>query len=474
MRRRDFILLLGAAEATQMSENPLLGGSQSSLFPSGAVFTVGREWVPVEKVSPENDPTFDLAVVEFNDDGSLADAGQKRAVADCITAARRSNRNGALVVVFIHGWHHTARWDPSDGTGDNHFAGFRKILMGLTLREAERSGPDGLAGRRVVGVYLAWQGDPASFGLLRETWLTHLSFLNRYYTAKRIGDGDALRMTISEIVDCTKAPPPREMPHQPESPLTLVGHSMGALMLESAFLALLVNSDTALIKAPAPPSRSVVQVMRAREFVSFPDVVIGLNSAADSRITKAIVRELELRKLSKSVSSGEISYSPPLFVSATSTDDWVTKVIWRFAPFNYFRKTGGHDKTLFTHTFDTLEPNVICLAKGGLDFGQSWSCLRHPNPPGAPSPAIPIDLPERDRSDKSDRPNHTRYQLTPLAGYEQKHLAWIFQLPPRISAEHNDIFNARSSLLMLALMQISGAVMSLAKEWEDNFEPLPH
>ena len=99
MRRRDFILLLGAAEATQMSENPLLGGSQSSLFPSGAVFTVGREWVPVEKVSPENDPTFDLAVVEFNDDGSLADAGQKRAVADCITAARRSNRNGALVVV---------------------------------------------------------------------------------------------------------------------------------------------------------------------------------------------------------------------------------------------------------------------------------------------------------------------------------------------------------------------------------------
>ncbi len=457
-----------------MRRSDFIGGSQSSLFPSGAVFTVGREWVPgrqhLEKVSlgredrPENDQTFDLAVVEFNDDGSLVDARQKGAVADCITAARRSNRNGALVVVFIHGWHHTARWDPSDGTGDNHFAGFRKILMGLTLREAERHGPDGPAGRRVVGVYLAWQGDPASFGLLRKTWLTVLSFLNRYYTAKRIGDGDALRMTISEIVDCTKAPAPREMPH----------HSMGALMLESAFLALLINRDTALIKAPALPSRGVVQVMRAGELVSFPDVVIGLNSAADARITKAIVRELELRKLSKSVSSGEISYSPPLFVSATSTEDWVTKVIWRFAPFNYFRKTGGHDKTLFTHNFDTLESNVnCCFPKGGLDFGQSWSCLRHPNPPGVPSPAIPIELPERDRSDKGDRPNHTRYQLTPRAGYEQKHLAWIFQLPPRISAKHNDIFNARSGLLMLALMQISGAVMSLAEEWKDNFEPLP-
>jgi hypothetical protein len=459
---------------------------QSSLFPSGAVFTVARELVPSppseyrEKVSlgredrPPSDPTFDLAVIEFNDDGSFVDAGQKRAVADCIAAARRSNRNGALVVIFIHGWHHTARWDPSEGSGDTHFAAFRKVLMSLALREAERYRPEGPIGRRVVGVYLAWQGDPTSwFGLLRETWLTHFTFFGRYGTAKRIGSGDALRMTIREIVDCTKGPPPRETPDQPESPLTLVGHSMGALMLESAFLALLADRDAAPIKAPAPYPRSCVQVMRAGEAVSFPDVVIGLNSAADSRITRAVVRELEARQLSKSVNSEAISYSPPLFVSATSTDDWVTKVIWRLA-FNFFRRTGGHDRTLFTHTFNALESNVMCSPKiGKLEFGQNWSCLRLPHPPDAPSPAIPIDLPELDRSEEGG-PSHIRYQLSPLAGRDRKNLAWIFQLPPRISAEHNDIFNTRSSLLMLALMQISGAVMSLAEEWKDNFEPLPH
>src|SRR5262249_34804470 len=43
-------------------------------------------------------------------------------------------------------------------------------------------------------------------------------------------------------------------------------------------------------------------------------------------------------------------------------------------------------------------------------------------------------------------------------------------MSPNISRSHNDIFNFRSSLLIMALMQISGAVMSLAKGWEEVFE----
>jgi hypothetical protein len=84
---------------------------------------------------------------------------------------------------------------------------------------------------------------------------------------------------------------------------------------------------------------------------------------------------------------------------------------------------------------------------------------------------LPIDLPERDRSDTRG-PSHTRYQLRPIRARDETLTAWIFQVPPRISAEHNDIFNSRCSLLTLALMQISGAVMSLAEDWRDSFEPL--
>lgn len=450
--------------------------SQSSLYPSSAVFTVGLEYAPsepVEKIDPgrsakpPNDQTFDLAVVEFNDDGSLVDPAQRSEAVDCISAARESNPNGALVVVFIHGWHHSARPD------DKHFAEFRRILMSLTLREAERYHPEP-SGRRVVGIYLAWQGDPPSgFAALNDTWLTHLSFFGRYRTAKKIGDGNAFGMTIKEIVERTKGPPPSAMPQQPESPLTFLGHSMGALMLESAFLALLRHGDTALAPASASSTAKCVQVKHLGTPVSFPDAVIAINSAADSRITRAIVEELGARNLSKSASSNGISFSPPLFVSATATHDWATRLIWRFAPFNFFRKTGGHDKTLLTHALNRSEADVICLRKSAPDFGQGWSCLRPPEPAGVASPKISIDLPEREPSLTNGDPNFKRYRLAPLGDQEQAHRAWIFQLPPSVSKEHNDIFNLRLSLFILSLMQISGAVASLAEDWQDNFEPLP-
>jgi hypothetical protein len=52
----------------------------------------------------------------------------------------------------------------------------------------------------------------------------------------------------------------------------------------------------------------------------------------------------------------------------------------------------------------------------------------------------------------------------------ESRLAWLFEVPPELVAEHNDIFNPRSSLLFMALMQISGAVMSLAGDVVRNFE----
>src|SRR5437868_3968686 len=110
------------------------------------------------------------------------------AATETITAAR-TNPNGAVVVCFVHGWHHSARWDFSDDSGDAHFAAFR-VLRSLTLRKAERYFTDPASGgRRVVGVYIGRNGDPTC------RWtnagaLTHVSFWNRYRAAKQIGDGE--------------------------------------------------------------------------------------------------------------------------------------------------------------------------------------------------------------------------------------------------------------------------------------------
>src|SRR6185295_1998119 len=388
---------------------------QSSLFSHGSIFTVARKApsgekeppgeivLPGRKDQPPNSESFDLAVVEFKDNGCLVGDVQKDAMLECITAARRSNPNGALVVVFVHGWHCSAQWewDKPNGRGDRHFAGFRKVLMTLALREAERYVDSVNRGRRVVGVYLAWHGDPPSWP--RILGRTPLSFGDRYRTAKRIADGEAIQATIREIIARTKGSLKEKQPaspldqpaaplveSQPASPLILAGHSMGALMLETVLLALLTQG--AAQKAVQPDS--YVQVTTEGRLVSFPDLVIGLNSAGDSRITKAIISELELREMSKLVRAEQISYSPPLFVSVTATADYYTKVIWRLVPSNWGRWTVGHDRTLFTHTFDTMQAKVLCPQRNKLlDFGQNWACLRHPHPTGAPSPRFWIDLP---------------------------------------------------------------------------------
>ena len=97
-----------------------------------------------------NDQSYDLVVIQFTDAGTLVDTRQLAAAARSILQARR-NPNGAIVLVFIHGWHHNADWNTATDEGDSHFRSFRQVLATITLREAKRYLPRP-GGRRVVGV----------------------------------------------------------------------------------------------------------------------------------------------------------------------------------------------------------------------------------------------------------------------------------------------------------------------------------
>jgi hypothetical protein len=418
---------------------------------------------------PPNDGSYDLAILKFKDDGDLVDMRHLSAATQCITNARR-NPNGAVVLVFVHGWHHNANWDIATDSGDSHFRAFRQILRAMATREAERYTPEP-AGRRVVGVYIGWNGDPPDSWVTKAGPLTHLSFWNRSETSKRIGNGNDLRRALQEIVSNTKGTSPSEVgPNFPESPLILIGHSMGAQMLESAFLSLLKDSKHPLVHEPATDAR-LVQVRRAGQRVSFPDVVIALNSAADSTIHKQIRSILDSEQYTKSLETKTVRYAPPLLISATSSADDDTKVIWRAANLQWpGRTTDGHDSSLYTHTFALTMPAVSCPPRGRVDFGQNWHCLRPPIPPNTATPEIAIDLPTRERTGPSDQPPFARYTLKPINDVKVPHLTWVFLVPPEIISDHNDIFNSRSSSLILGLIQLSGAVMSLAYDLDTTFE----
>jgi hypothetical protein len=229
------LLLPFPALAQHDSEAAVRGAVQKSQASGGrtrmsaSVFTVGKDVKACQVQQPPNDLSYDLAVIQFNDDGTPADTRQLTAAATCIAQARR-NPNGAIVLLFIHGWHHNAEWNTATDEGDSDFRAFRDVLFAMTRREAERYFPNfqTAVGRRVVGIYIGWNGDPSDSWLTNAGPLTHLSFWTRYSTAKRIGDGSALRDTIRAIVARTKDRLPSETTAPaPESPLILIGHSMG-------------------------------------------------------------------------------------------------------------------------------------------------------------------------------------------------------------------------------------------------------
>ena len=246
-------------------------------YADGSVFTVQpilegpvrrHDVVLGQTDAPLYVPLFHVAVVQFEDDGRYAKPPQIEAALDAIRTVRQSNLDGAVVVVFIHGWHQTADWKRTPSTlatdtdGDDQFHSFRLILESLALREAERARP-----RRVVGIYVGWNGDPAGgIGVVvsKLPGLTHSTFWNRYPVAQRIGGGPAFGDALRRIVTTTKkampVSPDQPQASRPESPLIMIGHSMGALMLESGLLDLLEDTDQPLIQQAQAIEMAAVQV----------------------------------------------------------------------------------------------------------------------------------------------------------------------------------------------------------------------
>jgi hypothetical protein len=421
-----------------------------------------------QAVRQPNHLSYDLALVELEDDGRLRDPAQLRDMEAAITAARRYP-NGAIVVTFIHGWHHDGKWDIASDAGDEHFRGFRQVLRFLALREAERYF-GGAGGRRVLGVYVAWNGDPRGSWLAGKPIATHLSFWDRYAVAKDIGEGDQLRTLVRTVVQRTKDRLQPPGAPEVESPLILIGHSMGGLMLECAFLSLIKDPGDPIV-LPAGTEPRPIEIRRDNQRIRFPDAVVVLNSAADSTIHHEIRRTLAAAKFSKTVGEGSVSYAGPVLISATSSADKDTRVVWRAANILYpGRTTDGHDATLFTHSMIVGRPDVTCNPHNTPDFGQNWHCLRLPEPPNSASPDFAVDLPTENRRGQGHMPAFNRYRLFPIAGHDTAQLTWVLQIPPEIVSEHNDIFNPRASSLLISLIQLSGGIMSLAQDWDTTFE----
>lgn len=180
--------------------------------------------IPVD--GPE-EASFDLAIIEFDDQGVFWKIEQLEDTLELIRDRSASSERGILVVLYVHGWRNNADPDLEDGD----LVRFQSTLDRIAgnFAKAEASTPD-----RVVGVFIGWRGETSNIPIHNK-----VSFWGRRATAERVASLN-MRETMFSVM--------REAKSRDLSKCIVVGHSMGGLIVgktlaPSMTTLLLANGD---------------------------------------------------------------------------------------------------------------------------------------------------------------------------------------------------------------------------------------
>jgi hypothetical protein len=232
------------------------------------------------------------------------------------------------VVVFVHGWKHSARSD------DSNVRRFRSLLESLDLVERTTG-----CGRHVIGVYVGWRGA----GTVFQGPLENATFYSRKNAAEKVALGD-VRVLFSHLramQDIANRPfeaqvqrallsqskaragavgaavAPRQCDKRMR--LSIAGHSFGGLIVYTSLAQALIRDIVELRQAEdaAGPNDARRPIM-SRE----GDLVVVVNPAIEATRYEPLYRAVEERPLPH--------YHAPLFVAVTSADDQATGIAFPF------------------------------------------------------------------------------------------------------------------------------------------------
>lgn len=253
-----------------------------------------------------------IAVIEFDDFGFPWNAQQLHSALTEIEAAN-ATKAGAIVVTFVHGWHNFA-------TSNNRKDFETKFLVPLAEQEelAAKGSPDGP--RKVIGIYIAWRGQVHK--IFGKNWTDFLpfSYYDRDAAATRIASG--VSTALLQILNTTQS--------KEQSRSIVIGHSMGALMVERAILPILTT-------------RLVDGAYDGRQPKPKTDLVILVNPAAQA--LEAFRFREDLRRWTYNAQIDKNALQPyvfqtgdddwprwrPLLITLTSEGDWATGPIMHAA-----------------------------------------------------------------------------------------------------------------------------------------------
>lgn len=409
---------------------------------------------------------YDFSYIEFDEKGDFWDRRQLGWTVQEIKRAAQTN--DLVLVVYIHGWQN----DASTLRGHDIW----KIHC-LLEHLADADGGK----HRFFGVYLGWRGKsvPGGDGVFPDNsipdlvskailFVPHeLSLYSRKDAATRVAG-----MPVTEAIFQSVAAARNEAKRYGHGARTiLVGHSLGALVLEKAMaqaLAAKVISEGETFTAPA-------------------DLVVLLNSAAESIYAKEMIDMLRRRNgtPSKNPNTNQVSANHPLLVSITSKADSATGMLFPigtslFNAFGVFRKyewdtkfgesshnvsqrdyfthTPGHNDLLISHDAKPISgvPTKPTYQETDQCNDEMLNAFqRNLNEPltGAQGEIQFVTIGERGEE--------TKWQVTPRISNPRLNTPyWIVSVPKEIVREHSDIFNENALAMMARIFRISNPDMA--------------
>jgi len=457
----------------------------------------------VESLPADGGKPFSCSFVEFDERGDYLDFHQHRHAYTKIKKLSDTHKERLLVVVYVHGWKNNSQ------SGDVvEFNGFLKQVASLPYVVESKF--------RVHGVYLAWRGNAVAHKLDRESelfqattnaygeplvnlryarkaplgWLLAVPEMLSYWSRKNAAEdkvsGVSIIRTIFTIGHTARRYGDTNNPNR----IFLMGHSMGALMLEQSF------APASLARLTAEWPWDDPELIKQAEANPLPfDLVMLVNSAAPSIYARQLHGYMVAHREALA-NNGVTGADAPLIISLTSKADWATgKVhpwgnalaplypsLWRSylgsefilamdsnAPpvkipqSYYYRRTPGHNPLLVNH----------------------WIVPAPDEPPPAPAQSVmQQNIDTRRTNEIANRTFHTSprkpggktntWQLitTPLPkdkawstyqGYkplcvgpgEVRSGYWIMRCPKEIISGHNDIWSQQAMETYLALFRES-------------------
>jgi len=210
---------------------------------------------------------YELAIVEFDDQGRCYDRGQMDGVAKRLEElAPDGGQPGrdVILVAFAHGWQHDARSD------DDNLTAFR-VLLGKTVEYERSATPPGGEPRPVLGVFVGWRG-LTSFG--PNEAIADATFWGRQAAGQRVAVG-----SVRELFGRLRHYRNRRRKEGGNPLLVIVGHSFGGMIVYSALAQSLIQAASAPVGAVTPEFADLVLLVNpaieGARYIPIHDLVTG-------------------------------------------------------------------------------------------------------------------------------------------------------------------------------------------------------